>query len=122
MKNKLEKREDFTSVNFVTILHNGESDIGKIEAWERTTIINNNNYHQDHYLIMELARGYLNPHSSGWKILPSQTEDIHSEESENEYLANENKDEPKGKDPEKNENITNQTQQMKHKTRTTHIP
>ena len=122
MKNKLEKREDFTSVNFVTILHNGESDTGKIEAWERTTIINNNNYHQDHYLIMELARGYLNPTFSGWETLPSQTEDIHSEENENEDPANENKDEPKGKDPEKNENITNQTQQMKHKTRTTHIP
>ena len=33
MKNKLIKREDFTLVNFVTILHNGESDTGKTEAW-----------------------------------------------------------------------------------------
>ena len=109
MKNKLEKREDFTSVNFVTILHNGESDTGKIEAWGRTTLINNNNYHQDHYLIMELARGYLNPNISGWKIVPSQTKDIHSEESEIEDLANEKEDEPKEKDLEKNENTTSQT-------------
>ena len=101
MKNKLIKREDFTSVNCVTILHNGESDSGKIETWERTTIINNNNYHQDHYLIMELARGYLNPNLSGWKITPSQTKDILNEESENEDLTDEKEDEPKEKDLKK---------------------
>ena len=110
MKNKLIKREDVTLVNFVTILHNGGSDTGKTEAWERTLVINNNDYHQDHYLIMELARGYLNPNISGWKILPSQTKDTQNEESENEDLANEKEDEPKEKDPEKKENMTNQTQ------------
>ena len=93
----------------MTILHNGESDSGKIEAWERTTVIHNNNYHQDHYLIMELARGYLNPNFSGWKTLPSRTDDIRSEESENEDPANEKEDEPNEKDPKKNENTTNQT-------------
>ena len=70
LKNKLEKKEDFTIVSFVTIIHNGEADIGKTEAWERSTIIHNNNYHQNQYLIMELARGYLNPNSSNWKSLP----------------------------------------------------
>ena len=77
-ENKLEKKEDFTSVSCVTILHNGESDTGKIEAWERSTIINNNNYHQNHYLIMELARGYLNPNSSDWKSLPLLTKDMNT--------------------------------------------
>ena len=101
LKNKLEKREDFTKVSFVTILHNGESDTGKIEAWERTTVINSNNYHRDHYLIMELARGYLNPNISGWKTVPPQTKDIHSEESENEDLTDAKEDEPKEKDPDK---------------------
>ena len=85
----------------MTILHNGESDTGTIEAWEHTTIIDSNNYHQDHYLIMELASGYLNPNLSGWKTLPLQTKDIYSEESENEDLADDKKDEPKEKDPEK---------------------
>ena len=28
LRNKLDKREDFTSVSFVTILHNGEADTG----------------------------------------------------------------------------------------------
>ena len=106
----------------MTILHNGESDTGKIEAWERTTVINSNRYHQDHYLIMELARGYLNPNLSGWKTVPPQSKDIHSEESENEDLTDAKEDEPKEKDPNKNENTTNQTQQMKHKTEITHIP
>ena len=122
LRNKLEKREDLTSVSFVTILHNGESDTGKIEAWERTTVIDSNNYHQDHYLIMELARGYLNPNFSGWKTLPLQTKDLYSEESENEDLADEKEDEPIEKDPEKNENTISQTQQGKHKTGATHIP
>ena len=71
---------------------------------------------------MELARGYLNPNLSGWKITPSQTKDIHNEESENEDLTNEKEDEPKEKDLEKNENTSYQTQQIKHKKRTTHIP
>ena len=70
LKNKLEKKEDLTTISFVTIIHNDEADIGKTEAWERSTIIDNNNYHQSHYLIMELARGYLNPNSSNWKSLP----------------------------------------------------
>ena len=43
-ENKLEKKEDLTTVSFVTIIvHNGESDTGKTEAWERTTVINSNN-------------------------------------------------------------------------------
>jgi hypothetical protein len=75
LKNKLEKREDLNTVNFVAILHNGESDMGETEAWERTTVINSNNFHQDHYLIMELARGYLNPHFSGWVTIPIHTKD-----------------------------------------------
>ena len=80
LKNKLEKKEDFTIVSFVTIIHNGEADIGKTEAWERSTIIHNNNYHQNHYLIMELARGYLNPNSSNWKSLPLLTKDVDSDD------------------------------------------
>ena len=122
LKNKLEKKEDLTLVSFVTILHNGESDTGKIEAWERTTVINSNNYHQDHYLLMELARGFLNPNFSGWKTLPSLTKDLYSEENKNKDLTDENEDESKEKDPEKNENTTSQTQQEKHKIGATHIP
>ena len=120
MKNKLLKREDFTSVNFVTILHNGESDPEKTEAWERTTIINKNNFHQDHYLIMELARGYLNPNLSGWKITPSQTKDIPNEESENEDPTDEKEDEPKEKDPEEKRKHTpsNTTDETKEKNNT----
>ena len=71
LKNKLEKKRTSTTVSFVTIIHNGEADTGKTEAWERTTVINSNNYHQNHYLIMELARGYLNPNSSEWKSYPT---------------------------------------------------
>ena len=75
---------DLTTVSCVTIIHNGEADTGKTEAWERTTVINSNNYHQNHYLIMELARGYLNPNSSEWKSIPLQTKDLNSEDDENE--------------------------------------
>ena len=78
------KKEDLSTINFVTIIHNGEAGIGKTEAWERSTIINNNNYHQNHYLIMELARGYLNPNSSHWKSLPLLTKDMNSQDVENE--------------------------------------
>jgi hypothetical protein len=75
------KKEDLTTVSFVTTIHNGEADIGKTEAWERSTIINNNTYHQSHYLIMELARGYQTPNSSDWKSLRLLTKDMDSEES-----------------------------------------
>jgi hypothetical protein len=71
---------------------------------------------------MELARGFLNPNFSGWKTLPSLTKDLYSDENKNKDLTDENEDESKEKDPEKNENRTNQTQQMKHKTGTTHTP
>ena len=81
---KLEKKEDLTTVSFVTIIHNGEADIGETEAWKRSTIINNNNYHQNHYLLMELARGCLNPNSSDWKSLPLLTKDMNNEDDENE--------------------------------------
>ena len=48
----------------MTILHHGESDIGQSEAWERNTVISSKQYHYDHYLLMELTRGYLNPKDS----------------------------------------------------------
>jgi hypothetical protein len=94
----------------MTILHNGESDTGKIEEWERTTVINSNNYHRDHHLIMELARGYLNPNFSGLKTVPPQAKDIHSEESENEDLTDAKEDEPKEKDPD----TKKKTQPIRH--------
>ena len=95
------KKEDLTTVSFVTIIHNGEADIGKTEAWERSTIINNNNYHQSHYLIMELARGYLNPNSSNWKSLPLPTKDMNSEDDENEDPIDEEEEKEEDKRTEK---------------------
>ena len=89
LKNKLEKKEDFTTISFITIIHNGEADIGKKEAWERSTIINNNDFHQNHYLIMELARGYLNPNKSNWKSLPLLTKDIDNDDDENDDTTDE---------------------------------
>ena len=78
------RKEDLATVSCVAIIHNGEADTGQTEVWERTTVINSNNYHQNHYLIMELARGYLNPNSSEWKSTPLQTKDLNSEDDENE--------------------------------------
>ena len=72
---------------------------------------------------MELARGYLNPNLSGWKITPSQTKDIPNEESENEDLTDETEDEPKKKDTEKKRKHTlPDITQMKQKEKTTHKP
>jgi hypothetical protein len=81
LKQKLEKKEDSTTISFVTIIHKGDSDIGQSEAWERNTVISSEQYHHNHYLLMELARGYLNPRDSRWtKIL---SENLHNEDNEN---------------------------------------
>ena len=89
--------------------HNGEADIGKTEAWERSTIINNNNYHQSHYLIMELARGYLNPNSSNWKSLPILTKDMNSEDDENEDPIDEEEEKEEDKRTEKKRKHSQET-------------
>ena len=49
LKKKLDKKEDSTTISFVTILHKGESDIGQSEAWERNTVISSEQYHHNHY-------------------------------------------------------------------------
>jgi len=121
LKNKLEKKEDFTIVNFVTIIHNGEADIGKMEAWERSTIIHNNNFHQNHYVIMELARGYLNPNSSNWESLPLLTKNIDSDDDENEDPTDEEekKEEDKRTEKKRKHNQETNTEEAQNNSNTT---
>ena len=109
------KKEDLTTVSFVTIIHNGETDIGKTEAWERSTIINNNNYHQSHYLLMELARSYLNPNSSDWKSLPLLTKDMNNEDDENEDPIDEEEENEEDKRTEKSGNTVRKQIQKERK-------
>ena len=52
---------------------------------------------------MELARGYLNPTFSGWQTTPSQTKDLHSEDSESEGPVDEEEDELEKEQTEKTE-------------------
>ena len=109
------KKEDLTSVSFVTIIHNDEADIGKTEAWERSTVINNNNYHQNHYLLMELARGYLNPNSSDWKSLPILTKYMNSEDEKNEDPIDEEEEKEEDKRTEKTGNTVRKQIQKERK-------